>query len=76
MAIRLKVVSDGTPQGTEVRNAITDEKLEGVTAIKWRISVHGYAEMEVTLQKVAVEITSVAHGIKKERIRKRRIELD
>ena len=76
MAIRLKIVSDGTPQNTEVQNVLTGEKLEGVTAIEWRISVHGYAEAKVTLRKVAVDLLSVTPGIKKERIRKRRIELD
>ena len=75
MAIRLKIVSDGTPQNTVVQNILSGEKLDGVTAIEWRISTHGYAEAKVTMRKVAVEIISVAHGVK-EKVRKRRIELE
>ena len=36
--MRLKIISDGTPQATSVTNAETGEVIDGVTAISWFIN--------------------------------------
>lgn len=73
--MRLKIVSDGTPKGTQVVNDLTRETLEGVSAIEWRITSDSYAQMVLTLKRVAVELTT-EHPNQIQKPRKRRIELD
>lgn len=55
--MKLKVVSDGTREGTTVVNAETGEELEGVIAVTWE----GRGDKpetfaQISLMKVAVEV--------------------
>jgi hypothetical protein len=47
-----------------------------VTAVEWRIEAGGIPEAIVTFRVVSVELTNVEMNSKKERIHKRRINLE
>jgi len=75
--LKVKIVSDGTSTGTRIFNE-DGERLKNVTAVEWRIEVGGIPEAIVTFRNVSVELTNVEmiQDSKKERIHKRRINLE
>jgi hypothetical protein len=76
MTDKIKIVSDGTPRGTQVINEVTGERLKNVTAIEWRIECTNIAEATVTFRNVPVEFIIDSKCLNKERIHKRRINLE
>lgn len=59
--MRLKIVSDGSLSGTQVVNADTNERVEGVTDITWSISSRKPGEYlfsmaTIVIRRMAVEI--------------------
>jgi hypothetical protein len=83
--VKIKIVSDGTPSGTQVVNEATGEKLERITAIEWRISTNNFAEAIITFRNIPIETVGfrdeeegrrvvLSTGIKRDH--KRRIELE
>lgn len=54
--MKIKIVSDGTVQGTTVVDAATGEKLSGVTSVTWSVdATKGYAEATLTVALVEIE---------------------
>jgi hypothetical protein len=80
--IKLKIVSDGTSNGTHVVDRETGEELKDIMEIEWRITVGNIAEVILTMRNVPVELTVIEGmgktGISKaiNRTYKRRIELE
>jgi hypothetical protein len=60
IAVRIKIVSDGTPKGTQVVDAATGEPVEHITGISWKVDANHLAEATLTLIKVPVEVESEA----------------
>ncbi len=59
--IKLKIISDGTPSGTKVIDAVTGENLDGVKAVSWRIGVdRALAECNLELCHVPAEVVGYA----------------
>ena len=55
--MRLKIVSDGTAQGTQVLNADTDEDLTAnVKLIRWVHELGRLPQIEITFAKLDVEM--------------------
>ena len=55
--MRMKIVSDGTADGTQVVDAATGERLEGTYGVTWSISVDDcVADATISVRKVAVEV--------------------
>lgn len=60
--MKLKIISDGTPMGTEVVDIETGERLENLKIIEWKCSVFGdNARATLTIDAVQVEIASPDH---------------
>lgn len=55
--MKVAIISDGTPCGTELRRVDSGELLHGVWSITWMIDNGGPARAEVQLQMVAI------HGV-------------
>jgi hypothetical protein len=55
--MNLKIISDGTSFGTRIIDADTGVMVDGVQSLKWEIKVGGFAEVEMILCKVPVELT-------------------
>ena len=47
--MKIKIVSDGTPQGSKVVNAETGEVLGDVTKIEWKIQTGDAARISIEL---------------------------
>jgi len=55
--MKIKIISDGTANGTKVVNAETGELVHHVSSVEWKVSVESsLAEAVVTFSNVAVEI--------------------
>lgn len=61
--MRLKIVSDGSPLGTVVRNADTGEALDGILEVTWRAwapqepgDPWQFAECTIRLENVPVDV--------------------
>lgn len=54
--MRIKIISDGTSQGTHVVNEQTGERLDLVTRISWELSATHLATATLTLLRVPVEV--------------------
>lgn len=58
---RLQIVSDGTPQGTNVYIDDPDdqdtppERVPRVTAVSWRMTNEGLAETQITVKGVPID---------------------
>ena len=58
---KIKIISDGFPGGTHVYNAETNEPIEGVMSIDWKIESPGHlAVATITLVGVEVEVIGVS----------------
>lgn len=54
---RIRIVSDGTPNGTRVENADTGEEIESVVAIMWKVDVDkAVAEAVCTFELCAADV--------------------
>lgn len=58
--MKLKIVSDGTSEGTYICNAETGEKVEWVKSLNWHIEASSLSKATVVLLNVPVEITTEA----------------
>lgn len=54
--MKLKIISDGTPQGTSIVDIETGERLERVTSIKWSIDAKWLAVATIELCEIPVDI--------------------
>jgi hypothetical protein len=54
--MKIKIISNGIATGTKVINEETGEHLEGVTEIIWRCKVKEFAEVELKLINIPVEV--------------------
>jgi hypothetical protein len=55
--VKVKIVSDGTTQGTQVVNAETGEPIDGVTFVAWELEAKdGVATVSLELRKIPVEV--------------------
>ena len=54
--MKLKIISDGSPENTEVLNIETGEKLDGVTHIDWHIEAQELAECTIRLHNIPLEV--------------------
>jgi len=52
--MKLKIISDGTPYGTEVQDE-SGNVIENVTEIVWRIGTQGQASATMTIEHIAIE---------------------
>lgn len=55
--MRVKIESDGTPNGTRVLNADTGEKIEGLTKVEWSVELGMPAVAK--LEFLLVDITAI-----------------
>ena len=55
-AMELKIISDGTSDGTKVVDWKTGEVLEGVTNVEWSIGVGEIAVAKIELNMARVEL--------------------
>ena len=54
--MRLKVVSDGTSEGTKLFDAETGEQFKlACSAIEWHIDIHGMSVLRLTVPKAELE---------------------
>jgi hypothetical protein len=54
--MKLKVISDGTAQGTKVVNEATGEELENVFAVQWTVDAQsGKSHASIGVVQVAME---------------------
>jgi hypothetical protein len=65
--MKVRISSDGTPRGTFIENSETGERLEGVTAITWKVSIKSFSEATVTLINIPIKIVGEAHINNKKR---------
>lgn len=49
----VRIVSDGTPKGTHIYDAVTGDKLEGIQSVKLELAVGGGNRMRATLTEKA-----------------------
>lgn len=55
--MKIKIISDGTPNGTLVVDADTGEKVDNIYSIKWELLVtDGMADVELGILMVPVEL--------------------
>ena len=54
--MELKIISDGTSDGTKVVDWKTGEVLEGVTSVEWYIGVGEIAVAKIELDRARVEL--------------------
>jgi len=60
--MRIKIVSNGTSQGTKVVNAETNEVIEGIQEIDWNVGIyHPMAVARLKFIKVPVEIETTSY---------------
>lgn len=59
--MRIKIESDGTPQGTRVLNAETGDMVEGVTGVEWVLpDCNSYARATLIFERVECEVIGEA----------------
>lgn len=73
--MKLKLISDGTPTGTKVVNAETNELIEGVFSIHYYAQVNKipYVTMRVWLPDVEVIYDTDSYEVYKRRIKRKEI---
>ena len=54
--MKIKIISDGTPNGTKIVNAETGEHIENVRGIIWKCSVGHLAEVILDMINIPAEI--------------------
>jgi hypothetical protein len=54
--MKIMIISDGTPMGTHVTNAVTGEKLELVQSVTWTCAGNDLATATITVRKVPVAV--------------------
>lgn len=54
--MKLKIISDGTSEGTKVINAATGEEIEGVERIQWTVTGAGVS-VDLMMVGVPIEVT-------------------
>lgn len=66
--MKIKIESDGTTNGTFIKDIDTDEILRNVTEISWKISAHEeLAEVNLKLVKVPVHVLGETKKTKKKK---------
>lgn len=55
--MKIKIISDGTPQGTKVVNTETDERIEYVTSVQWKCEIGDIARARIEFLAIPVELT-------------------
>ena len=63
--IELKIISDGTPDGTKIVNSVTGEKVEGIKGVEWSIKYGEFAVALIELEACCVELSLPKHKIVK-----------
>lgn len=55
--MKIKITSDGTPEGTKIVDAVTGEPLKMVTSVVWELVAGGYpaATVHVVMPQVGLE---------------------
>lgn len=62
--MKLRIVSDGTPEGTQVLNAQTGEELDMVESVSWSVSTkQDVAKAQVTLILAAADIVGESEAL-------------
>lgn len=54
--MKIKIISDGTPQGTRVVNLVTGEEIDRISEVKWRANAY---DCEAWLKFVGVPVELV-----------------
>ncbi|MEX2444503.1 MAG: hypothetical protein WD492_12920 [Alkalispirochaeta sp.] len=54
--MKLKVVSDGTPEGTQVMSAETGELIEGLTEVRFRVPADGLPIARITVERIEADV--------------------
>jgi hypothetical protein len=62
--MRLKIISDGTPMGTQVVDAETGEPLEGVSAVSWAVSMGTVATGSIFMLQITIEAVGLFQEVK------------
>lgn len=62
--IRVKIISDGTPQGTRVVDHLTGETIVGVKRIEWDMDVNRLGKARLTFVAPIVEVVGDAEEVR------------
>lgn len=54
--MRIRIVSDGTAEGTHVVDAATGDVIDNVVAVSWSVEVPGCSPTEATFKCAYVEV--------------------
>ena len=54
--MKLEIISDGTPGGTQVRDIATGELLHGVQAVAWEVGIDSTATVLLRVKNVPVRV--------------------
>lgn len=54
--MELKIISDGTSEGTKVVNSETEEEINGVTSIEWSIGSGEFAVAKIEFNLAQAEV--------------------
>jgi hypothetical protein len=54
--VKLKIVSDGTPRGTKVRDADTGREIDDVREVRWRLKSGQPAEAMITFRPESIDL--------------------
>ena len=55
--MKIKIISDGTSHGTKVINADTEEMVEGVVAVEWKVRAdEDFATAHIEFENIPVEL--------------------
>lgn len=65
--MKVKIVSDGTPQGTKAISLETNEVIENVTRIFWNMDVHSFAKAHIEIINCETEIETEGKIIKEKK---------
>lgn len=65
--MKLRIVSDGTPNGTHVEDSEAGERVENVTGIEWSIRIGGLAIADIRLSKIEVSVEGEVSDVYSER---------
>jgi hypothetical protein len=65
--MKIKIISDGTPVGTQVINEATGETIDQCTSVKFEVSVGKLATVELKLVKVPIQVIGKLARLRKSR---------